>query len=358
MKDALLVAAANANNNSSSKNKNNNNGTTATATGSAGTHNNNKVSDSMMEKGPSPATAGKVEALRCPRCDSANTKFCYYNNYSLAQPRHFCKACKRYWTRGGTLRNVPVGGGCRKNKRTSKKQHPSAAAGVGNLPRPLLLPPPDHHPLISTNSLPAAARRPGAASDSAATIYANHALQMASFPLLLDGLADASYSAAADLLQHLGLGVPSANQDLGFHPLPPVNSILNDDNQLIGSSLLPSTSFLASSVKHPMKQLEDQFDQTLFPFDGSADQLEASALMNGGIAGMMKEVKLESQSNNVIDNSFSQNWQNTIIPSDINSFDNFIPPPAAMYWNSTTGGGGISWSDFNTNCSSSIAPLI
>ena len=58
--------------------------------------------------------------LKCPRCDSSNTKFCYYNNYSLSQPRHFCKACKRYWTRGGTLRKVPVGGGCRKNKRVKK----------------------------------------------------------------------------------------------------------------------------------------------------------------------------------------------------------------------------------------------
>lgn len=60
------------------------------------------------------------EPLRCPRCDSSNTKFCYYNNYSLSQPRYFCKACKRYWTRGGTLRNVPVGGGCRKNKRLKR----------------------------------------------------------------------------------------------------------------------------------------------------------------------------------------------------------------------------------------------
>nr|XP_043624443.1 dof zinc finger protein DOF1.4-like [Erigeron canadensis] len=58
--------------------------------------------------------------LKCPRCDSSNTKFCYYNNYNLSQPRHFCKACKRYWTRGGTLRNVPVGGGCRKNKRIKR----------------------------------------------------------------------------------------------------------------------------------------------------------------------------------------------------------------------------------------------
>ncbi|OWM85421.1 dof zinc finger protein DOF5.7 [Punica granatum] len=59
----------------------------------------------------------QAAALRCPRCDSTNTKFCYYNNYSLSQPRHFCKTCRRYWTKGGALRNVPIGGGCRKNKK-------------------------------------------------------------------------------------------------------------------------------------------------------------------------------------------------------------------------------------------------
>lgn len=53
----------------------------------------------------------------CPRCGSSNTKFCYYNNYSLTQPRYFCKGCRRYWTKGGSLRNVPVGGGCRKHRR-------------------------------------------------------------------------------------------------------------------------------------------------------------------------------------------------------------------------------------------------
>ncbi|KAM7279402.1 hypothetical protein ACFE04_006536 [Oxalis oulophora] len=62
------------------------------------------------------------QPLNCPRCDSTNTKFCYYNNYSLTQPRYFCKSCRRYWTKGGTLRNVPVGGGCRKNKRSSSKR--------------------------------------------------------------------------------------------------------------------------------------------------------------------------------------------------------------------------------------------
>ncbi|XP_026398513.1 dof zinc finger protein DOF1.4-like [Papaver somniferum] len=58
-------------------------------------------------------------SLRCPRCDSPNTKFCYYNNYNLTQPRHFCKTCRRYWTKGGALRNVPIGGGCRKNKNST-----------------------------------------------------------------------------------------------------------------------------------------------------------------------------------------------------------------------------------------------
>ncbi|GLT44174.1 hypothetical protein SLA2020_180880 [Shorea laevis] len=63
------------------------------------------------------STKPQEQAQKCPRCDSPNTKFCYYNNYSLTQPRHFCKTCRRYWTKGGALRNVPIGGGCRKNKK-------------------------------------------------------------------------------------------------------------------------------------------------------------------------------------------------------------------------------------------------
>ena len=77
--------------------------------------------------------------LKCPRCDSTNTKFCYFNNYSLLQPRHFCKTCRRYWTRGGALRNVPVGGGCRRNRRnkaggaskTTDRQ--SGSSGLGQI---------------------------------------------------------------------------------------------------------------------------------------------------------------------------------------------------------------------------------
>ncbi|KAE9587941.1 hypothetical protein Lal_00003204 [Lupinus albus] len=81
-------------------------------------------SNSQQERKP----RSQVEqALKCPRCDSTNTKFCYYNNYSLSQPRYFCKSCKRYWTKGGTLRNVPVGGGCRKAKRSSSSSSSSSS---------------------------------------------------------------------------------------------------------------------------------------------------------------------------------------------------------------------------------------
>ncbi|KAL9230562.1 hypothetical protein vseg_005899 [Gypsophila vaccaria] len=67
--------------------------------------------------------------LKCPRCESTNTKFCYFNNYNLSQPRHFCKTCRRYWTRGGSLRNVPVGGASRRTAKRSKAR-PGGTATV------------------------------------------------------------------------------------------------------------------------------------------------------------------------------------------------------------------------------------
>ncbi|KAL6526197.1 hypothetical protein OROMI_029837 [Orobanche minor] len=73
------------------------------------------------------------EHLPCPRCDSTNTKFCYYNNYNFSQPRHFCKACRRYWTHGGTLRDIPIGGGSRKNAKRPRSTLSDADAGGGGV---------------------------------------------------------------------------------------------------------------------------------------------------------------------------------------------------------------------------------
>ncbi|KAL9227357.1 hypothetical protein vseg_003053 [Gypsophila vaccaria] len=76
--------------------------------------NNTKNSEQKQLKKPD-------KILPCPRCNSMDTKFCYYNNYNVNQPRHFCKSCQRYWTAGGTMRNVPVGAGRRKNKSSASR---------------------------------------------------------------------------------------------------------------------------------------------------------------------------------------------------------------------------------------------
>ncbi|KAK6920880.1 Zinc finger, Dof-type [Dillenia turbinata] len=71
--------------------------------------------------------------LPCPRCNSMDTKFCYYNNYNINQPRHFCRACQRYWTAGGSMRNVPIGAGRRKNK-NSHYRHITISEALQNAP--------------------------------------------------------------------------------------------------------------------------------------------------------------------------------------------------------------------------------
>lgn len=79
--------------------------------------------------------------LPCPRCNSMDTKFCYFNNYNVNQPRHFCKNCQRYWTAGGTMRNVPVGAGRRKNK--------NSVPQFRHLTVPEPLPHGVHHPALN-----------------------------------------------------------------------------------------------------------------------------------------------------------------------------------------------------------------
>ncbi|XP_072991828.1 cyclic dof factor 1-like [Typha latifolia] len=79
----------------------------------------NSATDASNSKEEVVAAKKPDKILPCPRCDSMDTKFCYYNNYNINQPRHFCKNCQRYWTAGGTMRNVPVGAGRRKNKNSA-----------------------------------------------------------------------------------------------------------------------------------------------------------------------------------------------------------------------------------------------
>lgn len=45
-------------------------------------------------KGRRPQLPRPTGIQPCPRCASEETKFCYYNNYNIKQPRYYCKVSK------------------------------------------------------------------------------------------------------------------------------------------------------------------------------------------------------------------------------------------------------------------------
>ncbi|XP_031498356.1 dof zinc finger protein 5-like [Nymphaea colorata] len=75
---------------------------------------------------------GEETPTPCPRCNSLDTRFCYYNNYDVEQPRHFCKACQRFWTIGGSMRDLPVGSGRRKRRRKLRTNMEKVESGSGS----------------------------------------------------------------------------------------------------------------------------------------------------------------------------------------------------------------------------------
>ncbi|XP_009133786.1 dof zinc finger protein DOF2.5 isoform X2 [Brassica rapa] len=142
------------------------NGVSAAGATVSGVSNNNNTALVVERK------ARPQEKVNCPRCNSTNTKFCYYNNYSLTQPRYFCKGCRRYWTEGGSLRNVPVGGSSKKNKRSSSSSNilqatPSSLGLTTTLPD--LNP-----PILFSNQIPNKSKG------------SSHDLNLLSFPVMQD----------------------------------------------------------------------------------------------------------------------------------------------------------------------------
>ncbi|GAV58076.1 zf-Dof domain-containing protein [Cephalotus follicularis] len=110
-----------------------------------------KIEESETRNSPEKTLKRPEKILPCPGCNSMDTKFCYYNNYNVNQPRHFCKNCQRYWTVGGTMRNVPVGAGRRKNKNsTSHYRHITVSEAPQNPHTDL--PMRVHHPSLNSNA--------------------------------------------------------------------------------------------------------------------------------------------------------------------------------------------------------------
>lgn len=236
--------------------------------------------------------------LRCPRCDSSNTKFCYYNNYSLAQPRHFCKSCKRYWTRGGTLRNVPVGGGCRKNKRMKKQPSNSNPTASAKIDQPNWL----------SNSINQIFHHN---SNYNSSLDGNHGF---------GGILPVTSTTSGFDLQSQASSLGYLGQSNQFQNLQ--QSGIIDEYQIFGSSFL-------SSFKLPYEEFN-----------------EVSATANCGNVNASKEAKLQRESK-VQWQIPCDNFMAQIGSNDAQVLNNNLP----VYSN-----GGVGLSD-SVNYGSSVAPL-
>ncbi|XP_014518971.1 dof zinc finger protein DOF5.4-like [Vigna radiata var. radiata] len=214
------------------------------------------------------------QPLKCPRCDSLNTKFCYYNNYNLSQPRHFCKNCRRYWTKGGVLRNVPVGGGCRKSKRSNKPKttahNTNDSSSNNNNPSPSSQIAP-----ANASTTPSAAERErnsnSHSSSESSTLTVTEAMSaptsntLSSNALFLDNVRESKLFANANNPSLEGGGVfseigsftgliASNNEALGFGF---GNCSNNNGNGNSNSNILDATTF-RFGVTHPQGNNNDE----------------------------------------------------------------------------------------------------
>ncbi|KAK4439961.1 Dof zinc finger protein DOF1.4 [Sesamum alatum] len=308
------------------------------------------------------------QPLKCPRCDSSNTKFCYYNNYSLSQPRHFCKACKRYWTRGGTLRNVPVGGGCRKNKRVKRHPASNSVDGISSSPTAN----PSHHvqPQIDLSPVSNHINNPLFYSLPTNPLELNFPFSSFSSTRV----SSDSFDLHQPQMNGLGIGfssglmattheVPNDEYKNGFKQIQDVittssNSSLfptpGNNSIFFGSSNFPSTSTMASLLASTLQQqkfgttsgLKDnvQSSNTSVPSLMPYEDTQMPGGNGNGVVG--KEVKLEGENRFVWNPNPNPN-PNPI--EQINSSD-----PSSLLWNTSNVG---AWFD-PSNMGSSVPSLI
>ncbi|XP_061341577.1 dof zinc finger protein DOF1.4-like [Gastrolobium bilobum] len=302
----------------------------------------------VMEKPGQELLQQQQQALKCPRCDSSNTKFCYYNNYSLSQPRHFCKACKRYWTRGGTLRNVPVGGGCRKNKRV-KRPNTSSAIDAASSPTATSNHP--SQPQIDTAST----------SNHINPFFYGLPNNSCDLNLPFQRFNSRISSSVYDLqpqMNALGVGFSSCEtSDNGYNRngFTSNNTLLSGYNSIFSSSSSTSTSSTTVMPSLLSSTLLQQKFVNGGVKDGSAgnnafqgltpiEQLQM-ARNSGGESGMMalKDVKVEGQNR--------LEW-NGVFQNQIEHVGLYDP---SLYWNTTTSMGV--WND-QANVGPSVTSLI
>ncbi|KAJ0811237.1 putative transcription factor C2C2-Dof family [Helianthus annuus] len=231
---------------------------------------------SSLERKPRPP---KESAVNCPRCNSTNTKFCYYNNYSLSQPRYFCKTCRRYWTEGGSLRNVPVGGGSRKNKRSSSSSASSTSisshSSAMSKKLPDLVVPPGPTTLLSQNPSRMMHHEHGRdlnlgfpPSDDFKTI--SELIQVPNFDVSTKNTTSSSAQLSAlELLT--GITTRGVMNSFMPIPIPDPNSVYSSSGEL---NMIPMSEFKIPSLNFSLDGMggsnsihESSSGRLLFPFE-------------------------------------------------------------------------------------------
>lgn len=294
--------------------------------------------------------------LKCPRCDSSNTKFCYYNNYSLTQPRHFCKACKRYWTRGGTLRNVPVGGGYRKNKRVKRPATASSNDTASSNLTTTTNSATHHHISNNPNQMmsPLFYGLPTNQSSYMNLSFPgydqHHQSQLSSM-----GLSYPSIAAMANNNQsHEDYGVGG-----GYNRTTQVQDLINSSsNSLSSFSLFGSSSpssrtsalMMFNGTNKESRNNGTTYHQGLLPFQ------DLQMGMNDDNSRMSrKEVKNEDGNNNHSNNENGNNnkveWNNLPCQNQVGAAD------SSLFWNSNMTSTVGTWPDL-ANYGSSVTSLI
>ncbi|PIA36593.1 hypothetical protein AQUCO_03300056v1 [Aquilegia coerulea] len=303
--------------------------------------------------------------LKCPRCDSSNTKFCYYNNYSLSQPRHFCKACKRYWTRGGTLRNVPVGGGYRKNKKVKKSGGTAGSDGSPSISSYTHTPLPHQMDMSTTSHINQLLY--GLPNNPS---FTNFPFQRFNSRNSSNGETLPTYNNHQSQLSALGLNFPSSSTTMnreehdyggaGFNHTNQIQDLLTSSNSILSnlsllgsasSSYATNASLIASSLQKQKQVWNNGFKETrpnsnfqaLLPFENL--QMGGG---NGDASIVMDMVKMEEGKDR---NANRMEWR---VPNE-NHMEPIGSSDSPLYWNSASSVGG--WPDL-TNYGSSVTPLI
>lgn len=315
----------------------------------------------IMEKPSQDLLQQQQQALKCPRCDSSNTKFCYYNNYSLSQPRHFCKACKRYWTRGGTLRNVPVGGGCRKNKRMKRPTNGDSSSANS---------PSSSTPSASSNP-PSQPHIDNIIVSGSATNHINNINPLFYGGDVMNNVPFPKFNLLQSQLNALGLGFSSGVRENGFSTTSN-NNFFSAYNSIFGSSssstCAPSTPVMASLLSSTLLQQKLMSGGGGGGVKGSSDHDQGGNTFHGlaPLQGLQVEGN-NNNSNNIGTKEVRGEGQNRFDWSNNNNNNNGgggcqnqmehvgLSDPNSLYWNTATGLGA--WSD-QPNIGPSVTSLI